>query len=139
MTSDEVSAEVRTLLRDHVESYEQLETLLLLHRDHGQALPAESVASTLNLPVALAAEALEHLHRCNLLDSRVAAGTRSFSFKKGNASVEATVADLAHVYDVNRLAIINLMSANAIERVRTKAARVFADAFILGRRKDEDG
>jgi hypothetical protein len=137
MTGDEVSAEARSFLCDNVESYEQLETLLLMHRDRGQVWLAESVASALNMPVALAADALDHLHRRNLIDSRLDAGARSFRFKEGNAHVERCVSELAQVNDANRLAVINLMTTNAIERVRTQAMRVFSDAFILGRNKKD--
>jgi hypothetical protein len=44
---------------------------------------------------------------------------------------------LLEVYESNRIELMMLLSANAIERMRTGALRAFADAFVIGRnRKD---
>jgi hypothetical protein len=44
---------------------------------------------------------------------------------------------LERVYAEQRLAVIKLMSDNAIERLRTGAARAFVDAFLIGRKKND--
>jgi hypothetical protein len=43
---------------------------------------------------------------------------------------------LAIVYGEHRLEVMRLLSAHALERIRNSAARAFADAFVIGRKKD---
>ena len=67
-------------------------------------------------------------------------GAREREFIPGRASFPSprgeTLARLVEVYEEQPIEIIKLMSANAIERVRTAALRAFADAFVLHKGKD---
>ena len=65
--------------------------------------------------------------------------SRRFCYSPGSVALAGVVDELAESYDVNRLTVINLMNANAFERVRTQALSTFANAFILGRKKGKDG
>jgi hypothetical protein len=47
------------------------------------------------------------------------------------------LADLAAAWATRRPAVLKAMTGRAVGRIRTSAARVFADAFRLRRRKDE--
>jgi hypothetical protein len=136
MHSGTLSEGVQALLRDRVESFEAIEVLLLLRRCREQAWTPDAVARELSIEPAIAAEALDHLRRGNLLAARADGATMLFNYHPGDASLEAAVQGLARAYDENRLEVIKLMSANAIERVRTSAMKAFADAFLLGGTKD---
>jgi hypothetical protein len=129
MDGSVISDDVKTLLRDCIESFEHLEVLLLLYRKPGDAWTADAVAtaSILNLSEDTAADALAHLRRWKLLEGEA----RSYRYDPGNR-LDGTVRALAAIYDEDRLEVMKLMNQNAIERVRTSALRAFADAFFVG-------
>jgi hypothetical protein len=139
----ELDAEVCRLLFDHVTSYEQLEALLLLHARPAQWHSATQVAAALHIDAANAAAALMALARQRLLGAEAAggAGGQRWLYAPADGRLATSVDKLAQAYGRQRLEVVKQMSANAIERVRSSAARTFADAFLLGgnRRKDGDG
>ena len=138
-TPPEASAELRAFLRDKILSYEQLETLLLLRSRPDENFSPGSVAGVLHVPEDAAAAVLDHLCSQNLLEVQFGTGSLLFSYRPGSAALSRVVDELAESYDFNRLTVVNLMNANAFERVRTQALNTFANAFILGRKKDKDG
>ena len=127
-----ISEKAKALLRDFIESFEQLEILLLLHRRGGDTWGADAVSTELKLDFDTAAEALAHLSRAHLLAVRAEASPRLFQYGPANSVMDGAVGDLAEAYQDNRLEVINLMNTNAIERVRTSAMRAFANSFLLG-------
>ena len=126
-----ISENAKALLRDHIESFEQLEILLLLHRRAGDTLDSDSIAVELKLDFDTVTEALGHLCRGRLV-VRVEGEARVFRYGPDRPGMDAAVSNLAESYDENRLDVINLMNTNAIERVRTSAMRAFANSFLLG-------
>lgn len=132
----DLSAELKGFLRGWVTSYEQLQTLLLLHRRRDDSFSPQSVAEVLHVSEVATTEALEHLCRVTLVSVQVASGTRSFRYAPGSIHLSGLVDQLADAWDRHQLVVMNLMSSNAIERVRTRAIRTFADAFILGKKTD---
>ena len=131
--------EVRAFLREHIDSYEQLEILLALRAGKLVDIPADVVATELRLPLAAVSEALEHLKQRKLVENHHGAQHASFRYAPGGADLAARVDALAEAYDQHRLAVMREMSENAIARLRMGAARTFADAFLLGDRKKNDG
>ena len=127
----------RALLRERVESFEQLEALLLLHAHRDRAWSPEAVAEELRIQTPEAEAALEHLCRNALLGVRVGSKAVVFAYNPGSPDLADAVDRLARAYDDSRLEIMRLMSRSTIERVRTQALRVFADAFVVGRRKKD--
>ena len=138
-TPPEASAELQAFLRDKILSYEQLQTLLLLRSRPDETFSPGSVAEVLHVPEEVAAEVLDHLRSQNLLELQSGTESRRFCYSPGSVALAGVVDELAESYDVNRLTVINLMNANAFERVRTQALSTFANAFILGRKKGKDG
>ena len=132
MTDDRISMNVRRLLADSVETYPQLECLLLFGRSDNVNWSIQEAAAELHADAAIISEAFEHLGRAGLLQrSRGEFADRFFC-----AAQQETVKALWHAYTDSRLDIMNLMTANALERVRTSALRMFAAAFLLDRKKD---
>jgi DNA-binding transcriptional ArsR family regulator len=127
-----IPEDVTNLLRGYIESFEQLEIMLLLHRTRAESSTTDAVASALNLSPDAAATALEKLSRVGLAELLIDGGTRRYRCRQGVADLEATLHKLAEVYEENRLDVIKLMNKNAIERVRTSAMRAFSDAFFVG-------
>ncbi|ABS24303.1 MarR family transcriptional regulator [Anaeromyxobacter sp. Fw109-5] len=130
--SEEIAHDIRAFLLAYVESYEQLEILLLLHREAAAWQPP-GVADALKIPLSSAAASLDELAARGLL-RRERGGYR---FDPGDPSVACLVAGLARAYEERRVAVIDLMSANAMDRIRRSALRTFAEAFRLrGTKKD---
>lgn len=149
MTSDESSArdrlpdDVRALLRERIESYEELETLLALERVRGIGKTADELSSAVHVQIALIERALRSLEARGLIERRVepAAGgvprrAPDYRYAPAGPELDRAVQALAKAYAEQPIPIIKLMSENAIQRLRTGAARAFADAFIL--RKDKN-
>lgn len=126
---------VVTLLRERIESFEQLEILLLVHAERQRNWTAETVANALKITVAIATEALDHLCRKSLLDVRVGNAQLLFRFAPATPALDEDVAALAKVSRDRRVDVMSALSSNAVERMRTSTIRLFADAFLIGRGK----
>ncbi|HKZ74860.1 MAG TPA: hypothetical protein VJ011_12395 [Steroidobacteraceae bacterium] len=126
---------VRALLRDHIESYEQLELLLLLRGRPGGIWTLREIAQRMQLPDEELEEALRGLRAAGCLGERIQ-GDDAIRYAPRDAGQAVAIEGLAAAYGEKPLAIIKLMSANAIERVRTAAINTFADAFVVGGKKD---
>lgn len=124
--------ELGAFLRERVESFEQLEILLLLHREQNESWTDATVAAELRLAQGLAADALDHLCRGNLLDVRVGKESLLFRYAAGTPDLMVAVDHLARAYRERRIDVLRLLSTQAVERVRTSAIRLFADAFLIG-------
>jgi hypothetical protein len=126
---DESLVEVRQFLRDHIESHEHLETLLLLCPD-GRARTVEDVARELKVPAASADAALRHLVEQRLLVA-AAGEPPTYCYSPGTPALGGAVDALVAARGEHHLAIMEIMGAHAIERVRSNALRTFAEAFRL--------
>lgn len=128
-----LSPDVQALLR-RIESYEQLEVLLLLRRHAHQPWSAHSVASELNLRELAAEEA------CFLLGTRrmlcVASSDRGRLYKYApvDPELDAALAQLAAAYAEQPLDVVRAMTANAFDRLRKKSLRIFTGAFLSRKR-----
>jgi hypothetical protein len=114
----------RRLFDEVVDSFEKLEIVVHMHRLGFAATPAAEIAKTLSLPANDVDRALQDLDRERVLER--------------NGPWRAAVDALVHMYDNDRIEVMNLMTKTALERVRKQAARVFADAFVLRPKKKGD-
>jgi DNA-binding IclR family transcriptional regulator len=130
----EIPEDVRSFLEVNIEDYEQLEALLLLHADSLASFSPATVASRVGLAPESAVDALQNLKRRGLAVGPEADG--SFRLAPPSPQLAQTLERLAHAYAVTRLEVVKLMSANALERLRSAALRTFSDAFVLKRRRD---
>lgn len=133
-TVSALSDEVATFLREKIESVEQLEILLLLRAQPDRLWTGDSVSTELNIVPSLAGEALEHLCRSNLLDVRVGREHVAFRYAPGTSELDRAVHELVRAHREMRVELMRALSANAVQRVRTSAIRMFADAFLVGSR-----
>ena len=142
--SSDLPEDVRRLLQEHVESYEQLEILLLLRRLRYEAWTPAALATRLRINEALVVPALASLKAAGLLSTDTESGSAAqpprYAYRPASSGLDATVGILDREYAERPISIIKLMSANSIERVRTAALHTFADAFVLSKKdKDENG
>lgn len=137
--ADDLPEDVRVLLHEHIESYEQLEILLLLRRERYEEWTIEGLAARLHVREELVGSALDGLKAGGLVAATGAAPAPRFAYRPTSSGLDAAAGRLDREYAERPVRIIQLMSANAIERLRTAALHTFADAFVLKKKDDERG
>lgn len=133
--SHELPADVGTLLFEHIESYEQLEILLLLQQNRGADWTAARLCGHLKISDEMVAESLTVLQNGGLVIRRTELAPIAYAYAPVSLALEETVSRLAAAYSQRPLSIIRLMSSNAIQRVRNGSMRALAESFVLGRGK----
>lgn len=136
MASDEIPESIKAFLFERIHSHEELEVVLLMARADELRWTEEAIAAELKIAVSLVRDALKALRNRDIVDALTENARTHFRTRENQ---KAPLAQLVQLYDQQRLEIVMLMSANAIERVRTGAMRTFADSFFLGRKRDDDG
>jgi hypothetical protein len=126
---------VHGFLRDCVESYEQLELLLFLRAHAAVEWPMREIADRMRFPADEIDKAVRGLVAAGCIAER-AKPQHAIRYAPRDEGQAEAIDALAAAYAERPLAIIKLMNANAIERVRSAAIDTFADAFVLGRKKD---
>lgn len=128
--------DVRELLNEHIESYEQLETLLLLRRERYEEWTVEGLAARLHVHTELVETALAGLKVSGLVEATATTPPR-FAYRPTSSRLDAASGRLEREYAERPILVIQRMSANSIERLRTATLHTFADAFVL-KKKDKD-
>lgn len=128
---------VRALLHDRITSYEELSILLFLRRERGTVRTAHAISASLGLPLTLAVAALASLQTQQLVASASGGAGPYYEYAPASPALDEIVGSLASSYDSRPLEIVKLMSENALERIRRRALRAFADAFVLRKGKDD--
>jgi hypothetical protein len=96
--------------------------------------------AALPMTYTLAEEALRCLCSENLLETEIGTDTRLFKYRPLRAEDDETIRKLFECYQQHRLEIVKLMTAQAVERLRTSALRKFSDSFMLARKnKNKNG
>ena len=127
---------LRAFLHESISSYEELEALLLLARASDRSWTQSEVAEALKATPDSLELALSNLAAVDgLLQVASQGGARRFRYAPKSKLLRQVVDELLVSYAEQRLAIVQLMSANALERVRGAAMRRLADAFRVERPK----
>jgi predicted ArsR family transcriptional regulator len=125
---------LRLFLFNYVATYEELEVLLLLHSKPEQYLHVEVAAKETGIPVETARTALENLAARGLLVTGASPG--AFRYAPANKALAMSAEQVQRAYRNARMAIIQMMTSNAMERVRADAIRRIAEARL---RRDVKG
>jgi class 3 adenylate cyclase len=139
MAADDIPGDVERLLFEALESYEQLEALLLLVEEPHLRRGADDVAAKLGMPEEAAREALDHLRERGLAVASATGDRVLYGYGAPSPDRDAAIRALARIYRERPAEIAKRMTANAIERLRTSAIRTFSDAFLLRGSKKDDG
>lgn len=139
MSSDDpnnlLSDRVRRLLHGPIGSFEKLEVVIALHARGSEPVPPDELESLVGTPMHVLGPALDELVADGLVERRADGAARI-----SPASDHGALDELADAWSNARVAVLGVMTAQAVERIRASAARAFADAFkIDGRRKDRGG
>ena len=120
------------LLRDYVQTFEELEVVLALARTGRGALSVDELVIGTTLPEPTVQAALAALTRRGLVRDM----PPGHAIDDRDPQLTTQVAALLAGYQTNRVGIMAAMATNALMRVRTSAVRAFARAFLLGHKDD---
>jgi predicted transcriptional regulator len=126
--------EVRAFVRDCIDSFESLEILLLLQRERN-ACTVEELCGRLKTRAPLIDDALASLLRAGLVNAAGRNVLTSYRYANEDPRRDAIVRALERVYRDEPIQILQLMSSNAIKRLRNSTIRAFANAFVVRRGK----
>jgi len=120
---------IRRFLDEDIDGLEPLEVLLSLERASNRAFTPTEVADRVGISAANAERRLEDLHRRQLLVREQGA----YRYAPASTRKAGVIAELAKVYQEERLAVIHLVSERALKRLRS-----FAAAFRLRQEGRDD-
>ena len=122
----DLSNDVKEFIAEHVHSVPQLEVLLLLSQTSDKVWSADAVGRELNLNPALAKTQLDDLLSNRLLVLADAADTGLYRYKHPSSHLRKTVKQLAIAYATQRVAVLTLILAKPIDKVR-----LFTETFRM--------
>jgi hypothetical protein len=125
MAGVEIDEDVRTFLREHVASYEELDALLDVARAEGGARLPEELVASVRMSLEQAEEALSALARRGLLARAGPPAPAGYRLAAASPDRLDLLRRLARIYADRRLEVIKVMTASSIDRLRTSALKTF--------------
>jgi hypothetical protein len=129
MEPSDIPGPVQVFLRTYIESYEELELLLLVRSrptdwySSSDLGPSSIAQSSRQGPLGNPDEVLVRLRQRGLLEGRDEPAPASYRYQPRDAELEGAIDELARRYRDDPTGVMKLMTANAVERVRSQAAR----------------
>lgn len=130
VSSSRLSAAVRQVLEAQYDSFEKLEIGLALQRAPAQTSSVPELTRLVQLPEDVVDRTVDELCRAGTV--HVAGGLVRLTLQPHAA---AAAAELAELYDEDRVLVARTLSEISLEKIRGMAARTFADAFQLRKNK----
>jgi hypothetical protein len=121
-------ADARRLVSEVVDTFEKLEIVVYVHRSgYSVRTPAEiAKALSISIPLAEVEQCVQVLQAKHVLEP--------------DGPWAESVAALVELYEHDRIEVLNLITRSALARAGRQTASVFADAFVLRKKKgDPDG
>jgi hypothetical protein len=118
-----LSETVKSFIIDHINSVEQLEVLLLLHRHWQKDWSAEEISKELRIDPHSAAERLEDLCHREFLSKKKDCPSL-FRYNPRQSNHDRAVSELADAYTRHRVTIITQIFSKPLDKIRS-----FSDAF----------
>ena len=123
------------LLTNRIDSFEKLELVVALHDAPRTTLSMDALAEVLKLRRSGVRQAAEALHAAALVDLLSSGEVQLLPPTNGDREA---VAELVRLYHDDRITVITALGEIAVERIRTMASRVFADAFVIRKKPRGD-
>lgn len=135
VTDLKLDKDAQALMQAHLDSFEKLELVRAL-RASVRPMSRTELERECRFSPDTVLEALGSLSQMNVVELDA---ERSFA-RLGKVAQDPAFDALMRFYDDDRSAVLAMLSKVAMERIRSMAARAFADAFILRRKQgDDDG
>lgn len=130
MSSEDIPQNVSQFIVDHINSVEQLETLLLLHAEPAREWTAEQIAKELRTSTDAARLRLTELKRIPCVEE-ISSAPPKYRFATSNAALCPIVDAVARQYKDRRVSIISLIYTKPANELRA-----FSDAFRIKKKED---
>ena len=124
MTKQNLSEDLKRLIREKIQTVLRLEVLILLHRHQPRAFTVAEVAGELGFEKETTAHELAALEASGLVESKK--DTLKYRYHPLNASTGSLIEHLATGYSRQRVPILSVMLTDHPDR-----ARLFAEAFRI--------
>jgi predicted ArsR family transcriptional regulator len=128
-----IAEPVRRFLSAHISSIEQLEVLVLLRTTASREWSAAEVSRELGSSVMSIQDRLGDLAARGILVVREAGPQLVYRYAPASDETRAIIDGLAQAYRERRLTVVNLIYSRP-----ASDARVFSEAFFIGKRKGEE-
>jgi hypothetical protein len=123
-------------LAENVESLDELVCLVRLRGDVHRSWEVAALASSVGIPEGSVLEAVDGLCRRGFAERVASGGGLGFRYAQPSVALDEQVVALAAAYERSPIEVLKVISAHAIDRVRTGAMRAFSDAFLLRKKRD---
>jgi hypothetical protein len=128
-----VTPQIRRLLEAPLDTFEKLEICMVLWTATARTQSPRELSARIQLPVELVERALDDLVAARFVE--LAGGLARLTVP---AHLVDDVQALVEVYATDRILIVRTLSELAMDRVRSMAARAFADAFLIRKKPEGD-
>lgn len=126
MTDAAVSEALRLFLRDHIACYEELHLLLFLRERGAVWCELTSIGEHLAASAEALRGSLHHLAEVDLIEARhVAPASKQYRYAPATSAACAMVDELAALCADQPLALVKVMTSNALERLRDRSLTTF--------------
>ena len=122
------------LLEVMLDSFEKIEIAIALYRAEAHAMPVRELGETLQVSSHAVERGLDELAHAGAV--HVDGGLARLTLRPQEIPA---MDEIAALYDEDRLLVIRTLTEIAMNKMRGMAARAFADAFQIRRKKEEDG
>jgi hypothetical protein len=129
--ADDIPAELRAFIAEHIHSVAKLEALLLLYENPQRSWTAGDAARAIYIAETPTAALLADMLASGLLVSSDSP-PNSYRYAPKNEQLIALVQELARYYRERRVTVITLIHSAPVDKLRT-----FADAFRFTQRPKE--
>jgi DNA-binding transcriptional regulator YhcF (GntR family) len=132
--TDRPTAPARRLLGTMLNSFEKLEITIALHRAATRMLSVHELTAKLGLSSHVVERGIDELVRAGMVE--LASDVARLTLDPQDIPA---MDEIAALYDEDRLLVVRKLTEISMEKMRGMAARAFADAFQLRKKKEEDG
>jgi hypothetical protein len=130
MSKPHISEELRTFIKDKIQTVLRLEVLLLLHDHQFRSFTAGEIENELGFETEATQDQLTALEAIGLV-AQSTIDESQYEYRPANETLGSTVEQLAAAYSTQRVPILSVILADSSDRTR-----LFAEAFRIIRRND---
>lgn len=134
MSGPELDDGVKTLLETKLDSFEKLEVVRAL-RASGRPMSCSELETACRLSSELIEDAVASLQRSKFVEH----DATGRGIWLGISSTDPRFEALMKRYNEDRIGVLKVLSSSVMQRLRSMAARAFAEAFVIRRKRDDDG
>jgi DNA-binding IclR family transcriptional regulator len=129
MSKPHISEELKTFIKDKIQTVLRLEVLLLLHDQQFRSFTADEIAKEMGFGTEATQRELTALEAIGLV-AQSSVDESKYKYQPANETLGSTVKRLATAYSTQRVPILSVILAQTSDR-----PRLFAEAFRIIRRE----